>query len=114
MNIQIPRRAASRHRAAMLIAREHLLAHPRCHRRRRALRRRRIERANDPGVAVGALDHLRRDVDLAARAVLRRAPAIRALLVRDLVRWARGAGPRRDHRTAQRLDELAIIELATA
>src|ERR1044071_60285 len=112
MDIEVPRRAAAWHGAAMMIAGEHLLAQPRRHRRRRARRGRRIERADDPGIAFRALDHLRRDIDLAPGAVLRGAPAIRALLVRDLMRRALGAGPRRDHRATQRLDELGVAELA--
>src|ERR1051325_2482093 len=112
MDVEVPRGAAAGHRAAMMIAREHLLAHPRRHRRRRALRCRRLERADDPGVARRTLERLRGDVDLAPGAVLGRAAAIRALLVSDLVPGPLGTGPRRDHGAAQRLDELGVAELA--
>src|ERR1051326_3915481 len=111
MDVEVPRRAAAWHGAAMMIAGEHLLAQPRRHCGRRGLGRLRTERADDPGIAFRALDHLRRDIDLAPGAVLRGAPAIRALLVRDLMRRALGASPRRDHRATQRLDELGVETL---
>src|ERR1041385_6177461 len=94
MNLEVPRRAATRCHATMMIARKHLLAEPRCHGARRSLRRGCVERAEDLGITCRPLEHFRADIDLSPRAVLRGAPAIRALLIGDLVRRTLGAGPR--------------------
>ena len=101
MDVQVTRRSAAGHRAAVMIAREHLLAQPRRHRGRRALGRRGVERAQDLGVARCALEDFGRNLDLSPGAVLRRAPAVRALLIRDLMRRTCGARTRRDRPAAQ-------------
>src|SRR5205807_3529857 len=68
----------------------------------------------DLGVARRALEALGRDVDLSPGAVLRRAPAVRALLVRDLVARTRGARAWSDRPAAQRLDEVRVADLRAA
>ena len=86
VSFQVPSRPAPGDGASRAVTSEHLLAEPRCHRGRRALGRGRIERAEQLGVARRALEHLRADVDLAPGAILGDVPAVRTLLVGDLVR----------------------------
>src|ERR1041384_8366271 len=114
MSFKVGRRSAAGHGAAVVIAREHLLAEPRCDGGRGSLGYRRVERAEDPRVARRALEHLGPDVDLATGAVLRRAPAVLTLLIGDLVCGAARTGAGRDHGTAQRLDEVSVGDLASA
>jgi uncharacterized membrane protein len=57
--------------------------------------------------------HVGGDVDLAA-AILRRLAAVGALLIRDLVHRAFGARAGGDRGSAQGLDEVGVVDLATA
>lgn len=54
MKIEIPRRPAPRHRAALMIAREHLAPHSRRDRRRYSCRLIGVERSDPLRVALGA------------------------------------------------------------
>src|SRR5262245_38293119 len=101
MNFKISRRATPGCRATVMIARKHLLANTRGHRRGYAFGGRRVERAKVPGIARCALEDLGSDRDVSSGAVLRDAPAVGAPLVRDLVRGPICAGARGDHRAAE-------------
>src|SRR5690606_2729010 len=76
---------ASGHGAAIAVPRHHLLALAGRDGRGRPLRRGGIERAEVDGVAGGALEHGRIDLEVPAAAVLDRALTIGALLERDPV-----------------------------
>src|SRR5437867_756219 len=77
MDLEPARSTAAGHAAAETIAREHLPAQPRRQRGRKPLGRRRVERAQELGVAAGRLDRRGADLDLDAGAVLRGAIAAR-------------------------------------
>ena len=114
MQVQVPRRAASGHRAAVMVAREHLAPEARCHRRRHAGRLRRLERPDVLGIALRALDDLGTHLDLAAGAVLPAALAGLAYGDGDLVRRASvlDGACALERAPAQRLDERTIVEPA--
>src|SRR5215475_1151815 len=86
MEFDIPRVPTSGHRAAVVIAREHLLAHAWSDRARRPPARRAIDVADDRGIAHHPRDGRIVDVDLDARTVLRRALAVATRRVTDLRR----------------------------
>src|SRR5689334_23618033 len=85
MQIEADDPAAAGHGAAMSVSRQDLFALAGRDGGGRALRHGGIERAEVDGIASGAVEHGRIDLEVAAAAVLPRALAVRALLERDLV-----------------------------
>src|SRR5579872_7169954 len=93
MDIEVARRPAARDRAAVVVAREHLAAKPRCDGGRHTRRFVRVERADQLGVAPRAVEHLGADLDLAPGAVLPATVARFAHGERDLICRTLGACP---------------------
>src|SRR5262245_3717749 len=111
MDFEVSGRAAAGDLAAVLVAREDLLADAGRDGGGGALGGGGIEGAEVLGVAGGAFEDLGRDVDLATGAVLGGAPAVGALLVGDLVGGTAGAGAGREDGAAEGLDEVGVAEI---
>ncbi len=113
VHLEVARRAATRDGAPVPIAREHLLPRARRNLRPHARGHGGLEAPEEVRVTCGALHDVGGNVELATRSVLRRAFAVAALRVRDLVRGLRLAGARVEEAAAQGFHQVGVGDVVS-